>query len=156
MPAAPDAEEEDDGLVFQLGYASAATRPFTDDELDELLTTSRANNAKRGVSGLLLYHEGSFLQVLEGERSLVEALFDKIAEDPRHTDKLLLFRNDGVQRCFDHWTMGFHRLRKGDAPPGLNRFLETGATGLAADDGENIRNVLLGFRDGRWRRTVAS
>lgn len=140
--------------VFQLGYASAATHPFTDEELVELLTKSRANNAGRGVSGLLLYHEGSFLQVLEGERQVVENLFDKIEEDPRHTDKLLLFRREDVERCFDDWTMGFHHLRTGGSPPGLNRFLETGASGLSSDDGERIRDVLLGFRDGRWRRTV--
>lgn len=142
--------------VFQLGYASAATHPFSDEELVDLLATSRASNAERGISGLLLYHEGSFLQVLEGDRSVVEALFDRIGEDPRHTDKLLLFRRQGVARCFDEWTMGFRHLRAGtnQVPPGLNRFLETGATGLTADDGERIRDVLLGFREGRWRRTV--
>lgn len=149
-------EDAADSFVFQLGYASAATHPFTDEELVELLTTSRSNNAGRGVSGLLLYHEGSFLQVLEGEREVVEKLFDKIAEDPRHTNKLLLFRRERVERCFDEWTMGFRHLRTGAAtpPPGLNRFLDTGASGLTAEDGERIRDVLLGFREGRWRRTV--
>ncbi len=149
-----DAERPAEPGVFQLGYASAATHPFSDDELVELLAKSRASNAERDVSGLLLYHEGSFLQVLEGDRAVVEALFDRIGEDTRHTDKLLLFRREGVERCFDEWTMGFHRLREGDVPPGLNRFLDTGATGLAAEDGESVRNVLLGFREGRWRRTV--
>ncbi|MEM7323479.1 MAG: BLUF domain-containing protein [Actinomycetota bacterium] len=140
--------------VFQLGYASAAKRPFTDDELVELLTKARVANAARNVSGLLLYHQGSFLQVLEGEKSVVEALYRKIGEDPRHTDKVLLFRREDVERCFDQWTMGFHHARSGQTPPGLNRFLETGAAGLTAEDGETVRDVLLGFRDGRWRRTV--
>jgi len=151
-----DDEESDDPGVFQLGYASAATHPFSDEELVELLAKSRASNAERDVSGLLLYHEGSFLQVLEGERSVVEAVFDKIGKDPRHTDKLLLFRREGVERCFDEWTMGFHQLKAGagQVPSGLNRFLDTGATGLTADDGERIRDILLGFREGRWRRTV--
>ncbi len=155
-PEPSDDDEPVDPGVFQLGYASAATHPFSDEELVELLTRSRASNARREVSGLLLYHEGSFLQVLEGERSVVEALFDKIGEDPRHTDKLLLFRRDGVERCFDEWTMGFHQLKPGagKAPSGLNRFLDTGATGLTEEDGERIRDVLLGFREGRWRRTV--
>ncbi len=156
QPGPSDDEEAVDPGVFQLGYASAATQPFSDEDLVELLTKSRASNAERGVSGLLLYHEGSFLQVLEGDRSIVEALFDKIGEDPRHTDKLLLFRREGVERCFDEWTMGFHHLRpaSGQVPSGLNRFLDTGATGLTADDGEWVRDILLGFREGRWRRTV--
>jgi len=145
-------------LVFQLGYSSAAARPFDAGELVELLTKARENNAALGVTGMLLYHDGSFLQVLEGERQTVEALYDKIADDPRHLKPMLLFRHEDHPRSFGEWTMGFHELLRGgiEPPAGLNRFLQTGAAGLKAEDGERIYDVLLGFRDGRWRRVVSS
>ena len=153
---ATEEPETELGTVFQLGYASAASRPFSDDELIELLAKARANNQRLGVTGMLLYHEGSFLQVLEGRRKTVEALYEVIAADPRHTDAMLLFRQDDDQRRFEDWTMGFHHLKRdGSAvPPGLNRFLQTGATGLVEEDGEKLRQVLLGFREGRWRRVI--
>lgn len=154
--AEQDDIDESTGLVFQLGYASAATDTFDAEELFELLTKARQNNAKLGVTGMLLYHEGSFLQVLEGDQETVEALYTKIGRDPRHKSPLLLFRHEQRPRSFGDWTMGFHELLSdGSEPPaGLNRFLQTGAAGLKAEDGERIYEVLLGFRDGRWRRSV--
>jgi hypothetical protein len=141
-------------LVLQLGYASAATHSFDRDELIELLERSRRNNAARGVTGMLLYHDGSFLQVLEGTPVAVESLYARIGQDPRHTDKILLFRHEDVERTFGEWTMGFHIVDPANAPPGLNRFLENGLAEISAEDGATIHQVLLGFRDGRWRRTV--
>lgn len=142
--------------IFQLGYASAASTPFSEDELRDLLAKARANNAELNVSGMLLYHEGSFIQVLEGDQDTVEQLYAKIADDPRHTNALLLFKGDATERSFDEWTMGFHELQKAGAaaPAGLNQFLDNGVTGISSGDGETIKKVLLGFRTGRWRRTV--
>ena len=142
--------------VFQLGYASAATEPFSQQELEELLTKARINNSTLNVTGMLLYHEGSFIQILEGPQQAVQTLYAKIAEDPRHANAMLLFKSHTSERSFDQWTMGFHQLdRSADRrPPGLNRFLENGASGITGEDGEKIRDVLLGFRSGKWRRTV--
>lgn len=149
-------QQEEATLVFQLGYASAASHPFTDEELVELLAKARAKNQALGITGMLLYHEGSFLQILEGEQKAVEDLYQIISTDSRHTDAMLLFRKEGEERGFDQWTMGFHHLspNPADNPEGLNRFLQTGATGLKDGDGEKIRDVLLGFRSGKWRRVV--
>ncbi len=142
--------------VFQLGYASAATKPFGPDELKELLSKARTKNSSLNVTGMLLYHEGSFLQVLEGDKAVVETLYATIAEDPRHANAMLLFKNEATERSFDQWTMGFRQLVKDatDVPAGLNRFLENGMSGISNEDGEQIKEVLLGFREGRWHRTV--
>ncbi len=143
-------------IVFQLGYASAAAHPFEADELVELLSKARRKNDALGITGMLLYHEGSFLQILEGDKRTVEDLYEIIAADPRHCDPLLLFRHENNPRSFGNWTMGFHELLKDSShpPPGLNRFLQTGASGLEVSDGERIYDILLGFRQGKWRRTV--
>ncbi len=147
---------DDVAAVYQLGYASAATEAFQPTELKELLSKARSNNAKLGVTGMLLYHEGSFIQILEGEQKTVETLYAKIAEDHRHANAMLLFKSEADERSFDQWTMGFRQLAKDavDKPAGLNRFLENGASGITNADGEKIKAVLLGFREGKWRRTV--
>lgn len=152
-----DTETETDiETVFQLGYASAATEPFSQEELEELLAKAREKNSSLGVTGMLLYHEGSFIQILEGQEQVVTDLYAKIAEDPRHANAMLLFKSEATERSFDQWTMGFHQLKKNsaDTPQGLNRFLDNGASGITSEDGEKIKGILLGFRGGKWRRTV--
>lgn len=140
--------------VFQLVYASAATVAFNEKDLEELLAKARKNNQLLGVTGILLYHDGSFIQALEGERQTVLDLYEKIMADPRHASGMLLYRGEVQERCFADWSMGFQRLRAGEVRsiPGLSDFLSTGRTGLTAEDGQRIRAILIGFRDGKWRR----
>jgi len=151
-------EEQEQELVFQLVYASAATRELDTDELKTILAAARRNNQPAGVTGMLLFHEGSFLQALEGDREVVEALFEKIETDPRHTDAMVLYRKEEVPRSFGRWSMGFTRPSKDEAAdvPGLNSFLEHGFKVNPKGDasGEAARKILLAFREGRWRRTV--
>ena len=72
--------------LVQCIYCSAsAPGAFGRNELPELLEECRTNNAKCDITGILLYHNQSFFQVLEGDRSVVEALFEKVASDSRHT-----------------------------------------------------------------------
>ncbi len=80
-----------------------------DAELLPLLDKARVANARRGVSGMLLYKSGSFLQVLEGEAGDVEALIATIERDPRHEDVRIL-RKDAGPRQFGEWSMGFQNL----------------------------------------------
>lgn len=95
--------------ICSLTYWSRAVRPMEDAELLQLLDTARAANARRGVSGMLLYKSGCFLQVLEGETAVVEALIAKIARDTRHEDVRILRRDSGP-RQFGEWSMGFQNL----------------------------------------------
>lgn len=141
-------------IVYQLVYASRAARPFTDTDLAELLSRSRTKNDRLDVTGMLLFHEGSFIQALEGERETVEALYERIAEDPRHDDALLLHRGEQEGRSFEGWSMGYEQVGAvtPPLPEGFNRFLQTGALGLHVDDGALVRRVLIGFRDGKYRR----
>ena len=70
-------------LVY-LVYVSAASKPFSEEELLELLEASRLHNEGKNITGLLLYCEGQFIQVLEGARSDVDSLFERICVDTRH------------------------------------------------------------------------
>jgi Sensors of blue-light using FAD len=74
--------------------------------LSAILRTSRANNPKAGVTGVLCCSHGIFMQSLEGGRSVVSKLFQKIAADPRHSDVVLLSYEEISERRFAGWTMG--------------------------------------------------
>lgn len=93
--------------MLQIIYASASTKPFTRKELVELLKAARQKNIVADVTGMLLYHAGCFLQVLEGPDENVEAIYAKVQKDSRHTNVWLLVRETIEERAFEHWSMGF-------------------------------------------------
>ena len=92
--------------VYQLLYISAANHEFSEQELGELLATARVRNQEQGVSGVLIYHEGSFIQALEGRQEQVENIYKKISKDTRHLESRVLFRGDIPNRDFENWSMG--------------------------------------------------
>lgn len=98
----------DEGL-FRAVYVSAATRDLRDGELAAILDVSRRNNAARGVTGALAYHDRAFVQVLEGPEAAVEALLATIARDPRHTGVTVCDRSRVDDRAFGGWSMGWLR-----------------------------------------------
>lgn len=106
-------------------YASHAVQKFSDDALIELLRKSRANNVRDGLTGMLLYRGGNFLQVLEGDPDMVARTYDRIDADPRHDGVTMLITETIAERRFGDWTMGFHNLDKvAEADmPGVSNFL---------------------------------
>jgi hypothetical protein len=98
--------------LYHLIYESRATQPFSDTDLLALLRHSRGNNAQHGITGLLLYSsEGRFLQVLEGRRAEVDALYQRISQDARHTACVVLLAGPLATRRFAEWRMGFRATR---------------------------------------------
>ena len=87
-------------------YASRASRPLTDDVLDQILKQSRKNNLRTGITGMLCYANDVFVQVIEGGRTEVGRLFCKIARDERNCDLEILSFEEIAQRRFSGWTMG--------------------------------------------------
>jgi hypothetical protein len=122
----------------------------------ELLEKSRKNNAKLGITGMLLYKDGEFMQVLEGEEKAVRSLSKRIAEDPRHTNFIILMDRVCTQREFPDWSMGFTNLDELTAQdvPGYSRFLDSPLRTLPfTTDPTLCRRFLLLFKN-RVRRTV--
>jgi hypothetical protein len=96
--------------MITLLYLSSAVTKFSDLELMELLAKARENNARLGVTGMLLYHDGNFLQVLEGNEAVVRPLFEKISQDPRHKSVVNLIEKPLVERQFGEWSMAFRTI----------------------------------------------
>ncbi len=93
------------GPVEHVLYCSKAQRPFTEDELADLLEQTRANNERSTITGLLCYSDGHFVQVLEGPGLEVERLYALIERDPRHYQLQLLSRGAGPLHRFPDWRM---------------------------------------------------
>ena len=97
----------------QLLYASNTSRDTPEAVLDDILAVSRRNNAPAGVTGMLLYVEGGFMQVLEGEEQAVRRHLRRICRDRRHWNALVLL-DRAAPRAFSDWSMGFERPKPGD------------------------------------------
>jgi hypothetical protein len=93
--------------IFSIVYVSTATDLFSDDDLAAVLTSSRKNNVLTHLTGMLLYREGRFLQVLEGPEVFVRGRMSTITADPRHTGVRVLLEEKIEQRRFPHWTMRY-------------------------------------------------
>jgi hypothetical protein len=140
--------------MLQLVYVSVAVAHFNDASLRTLLDKARVNNTAVEVSGMLLHQAGTFMQVLEGETSVVERVFERIGRDPRHKHVVLLTRRDVEARNFADWSMGFVDVR-GTAKR-LPGFRTVGDLSGLAGDTAAIQHVVAAFRDGRWRQEQAS
>ena len=78
--------------------------------VNDSLPAIRANNARLDISGILLFSDGTFLQVLEGEKDAVQGLYDRIARDDRHHGTKVLLTRETPRRSFPDWSMGWERI----------------------------------------------
>ncbi len=143
--------------LIHLIYCSAASNPdLSLDEIDTIQKKSRANNAEVGITGMLLFDQGSFFQVIEGERAVVEALFEVICEDEHHTNVAKILLESIEARDFGDWTMGLSRLTRDDFAQisGLNDFFVAGRSFQDLGAGR-ARTLLAAYKDGRWRASLS-
>ncbi len=92
--------------MLSIVYASRATDAFDPAQLVDLLMRSRRNNKRLSLSGMLLYRDAHFMQVLEGPEDAVRERMAIIAADPRHADVVVLLEESADDRLFPAWTMG--------------------------------------------------
>ena len=93
----------------QLLYVSNTLPDLTPGVLDDILTSSRRNNALMGITGLLLYIDGGFLQMMEGDELALRELYRRVAADRRHSEPRIMLDREVGMRTFPGWSMGFER-----------------------------------------------
>ena len=93
-------------MYFTL-YTSSASEKCSDQEIANILHTSRQNNLSNSVTGILVYKKPEFLQYLEGPHADVIALYDKIKGDDRHVSIKTVSQGQIESRIFPSWEMGF-------------------------------------------------
>ncbi len=88
-------------MRFAISYVSTANRNLNQDEVAELLELTEIRNNKDGVKGLLIYSGGNFFEVIEGEKTKIKDLFEKIKVDPRHRNIMMVFEKQISKQLFE-------------------------------------------------------
>ena len=134
-------------------YISSTPEHWLQEDLARLLAVSRRNNAAVGLTGLLLYHDGNFLQVLEGENPALSECFERIARDTRHRQLIVLWRGEAEARAFPQCRMGYARLQDlfCSEPGAVISLHDIAARGLGSAGDPIVERLvgvfLAGFRD---------
>jgi EAL domain-containing protein (putative c-di-GMP-specific phosphodiesterase class I) len=138
-------------------YNSAAAVDFTQDNLVELLEESRNKNAVYEITGILLFVDQCFFQILEGPAERIDSLVQLIHNDARHTKITTIMREPVARRSFSAWTMGFAQVSNQELGQidGLNDFF-TGQKVLTDIDAGRAKKLLQAFSQGRWRVKLTS
>ncbi len=145
-----------DTPITQLVYMSALAENQDPSCISDILRESVANNKAHHITGMLLYINGSFLQVLEGLPEQIQALYEKIRTDPRHKHAVKVLELAVPEREFSEWSMGYAAVeaKELDIVVGKNDFFTTGHC-LTELRHSVVLLILQQFRDGRWRRRLA-
>ncbi|MFV3407052.1 BLUF domain-containing protein [Bdellovibrio bacteriovorus] len=94
--------------VFHLVYFSKAAEDLSYTDIREILEVSRRNNARLGITGLLIFRDGYFVQLLEGDEAPVRDVLTAIRDDDRNYSVKVLIEAIGAERLFPDWSMAFH------------------------------------------------
>jgi hypothetical protein len=135
--------------LFCIAYVSTASKLFDSAELREMLKESNKRNKEAGITGMLLYKDGQFMQVLEGPGEVVSETFSRISKDPRHHGIMVLLKGAVQELRFPGWSMAFRDLNLPDHQdvPGFSEFLNTPLTGKEfAGDPDRCEKLLLAFK----------
>ena len=98
--------------IYHLSYVSTGCAGLRFEHIREILETAKAKNAQNGITGILIYCNKHFFQILEGDKDQVEDLFQSIASDPRHDNVIRLQSLFIEKRQFENWSMGFKSYNK--------------------------------------------
>jgi hypothetical protein len=138
-------------VISYIVYSSSASQAFTKPDLQALLQEIRERNTEFGVTGMLLYKDGNFMQALEGEQEVLSRLVSVIEHDSRHRGFLVLLRGTSQQRLFPDWSMGFRDLadERAARTPGYSDFMNTPLTDaeFSQDPNRSMKLMLLFKKD---------
>lgn len=128
--------------MYYLIYISTAIKLLTEEELRGILITSRKKNIAKGISGLLLYSEGVFIELLEGDKMEVILAYKKIEIDRGHTNLIILSTGESSERLFSEWCMGYttENTTSNQKMPG---YINPSTLNLADADSENPAIIAL-------------
>lgn len=128
--------------MYYIIYLSAGINWFNETELKEILEISNINNSRNNVTGLLLYNQGNFIQLLEGEEDDVQKTFKRISADQRHKGITPIISGNIEQRSFPEWAMGFKSTNSSDLNE-LNGYLNPANNDFLLNKDKNLATNLL-------------
>lgn len=160
--SATDGQNRSPGLpadgagLYAIVYISTAARALSADELAHLCSRAQARNAEEGVTGVLLYSDGAFMQYLEGPACGLSRVYGFIKTDPLHYGLIDLFREPISAREFAAWSMVVRDVGSLGQSSASQQYSQlAGQPGAPAVPRSAARELLLGFW-GRGKNCVAS
>lgn len=133
-------------MIRQLLYRSGQLFEFTVPDMQRLLLRARAYNARHGIGGMLLLQDGLFMQLLEGPAAVVDALYARIASDPRHCEVRLMVRAERNAPLLPGWRMAWSEAPLDGEAPAFDG-IETDTDALALLEGARNDRVAAAMRD---------
>jgi len=134
--------------MIQLIYISTTSNRPSESELVDLLEQARTGNLRNNITGMLLYSNSTYLQVLEGEENGVKGLYAAICKDPRNEGQVILSESEIPVRSFPDWSMGFENLES-YSPDQLPGFVEVFGgkldKSIALNNKTNAIRLLMSF-----------
>lgn len=94
-------------MLKTICYISDSSRDVSADLLTELYSKAKSNNSKNNITGVLVYKNHNFLQVLEGSQDIVDQTFDRIKNDSRHSNIFKVINTNIEGRIFEDYNFGF-------------------------------------------------
>ncbi len=101
-------------MLSQLVYVSNRKSMCTQEEIDKIVASCKKNNPGRGITGVLLYSDVKFIQLVEGESNVITELYDKIKKDPRHSNTIMVSYGPIKEKSFPSWHMGTRLLTQNE------------------------------------------
>lgn len=140
--------------LFSLTYLSSAVRCPTGPELAHLLGRARERNATEGITGVLLYSEGAFIQCIEGPQAGVDTVFGIISRDPLHHKILELYHEPIAQREYGEWLMAYRATGAPACPDGELAHRLTAPPGTLSASRHLLASFWNGGLGARYRTLV--
>jgi hypothetical protein len=122
-------------MLSQLVYVSNRKPICTEQEIEKILASGKKNNPALNITGILLYSDTKFIQLVEGEYKVINALYDKIKTDPRHDQARLISMGPIQEKSFPSWHMGAKKLAGNEVDF---------KTDITAEDKEIFKGLLTG------------
>ncbi|MBT0606697.1 BLUF domain-containing protein [Aequorivita echinoideorum] len=112
-------------MLSTICYISNSVKLFPDEEIQALFDQTISNNNYYGITGILIYQEGTFIQVIEGENAIIDALFYKIERDERHNQITVILRHPIDERIFSNYKLGFRTMNNFEELKEFSKYLAT-------------------------------
>ena len=130
-------------MLHTILYISNTSEDLTKAGLDAIFNSTQSNNSENGITGVLLHFERNFLQVLEGDSTILEPLFKTIRQDPRHKNIFIILDKKIEDRIFENYRSGFSILKNKSDLENLKQYLTDADATIPRS--KNIAGVLEPF-----------
>ncbi len=129
-------------MLSQLVYVSNRKANCTEAEIEKILASCKKNNPGLGITGVLLYSDTKFIQMVEGDAKVITTLYDKIKLDNRHSNCMMISYNPITEKSFPSWHMGARKIAGKDVDF---------KTDISKEDKDIFNSILTGKEENGMR-----